>query len=170
LIKATRHQSNKIANLLVVAILFGAPWHLLPASASAGNHTSNLKPPLSTSYDTAPARNTAAGRSYRRFIWWLRKKLGVEIRPVNKNAVKHWHRQSPHGYVITRVDPGGPLGRTGIEVNDIILEINGRPITNVKDIRHIISGIKKNGALILLTVDHRTGRMGYIEVQIPQWP
>ncbi|MBW1730918.1 MAG: Do family serine endopeptidase [Deltaproteobacteria bacterium] len=96
----------------------------------------------------------------------LKERLGVEVRPATQKDVERYGLQSKQGVVIIWVDPDGPLGKAGFEVNDMILEINGRSINDVDDLADMLNTLKPGRPATILALDHRTGRTGYIRVMI----
>ena len=92
---------------------------------------------------------------------------GIRVRPATSHDKGHHSLKSPLAAVITWINPSGPLGCTGLEVNDIILGINGWPVKDAQDIMHILRSHVIKGGLIVRALDHRTGRRGYIQLPIP---
>ena len=96
----------------------------------------------------------------------LKERLGVEVRPVTDKDVERYGLGTKQGVVIIWVDPNGPLGKAGFEVNDMILEINGRAIRGIDDLANIIDSLPHGKVVTVLALDHRTGRTGYVRVVI----
>jgi len=96
----------------------------------------------------------------------LKERLGVEVRPVTDKDVDRYGLGARQGVVIIWVDPKGPLGKAGFEVDDMILEINGRTIRGVDDLANIIDSLPHGKVATILALDHRSGRTGYIRVVI----
>jgi len=90
----------------------------------------------------------------------LKERLGIFVIPLGRNSPK-----KQGGVIITWVDPNGPMGRAGFEPHDIILEINGKPIKTGKDIEQVLNSLNLGGYLLFHAVDHRTGRMGYVQIR-----
>ena len=44
----------------------------------------------------------------------------------------------PAGLFITQVDPGSDAAAKGIETDDILISINGTPITSMEDLNHVL--------------------------------
>ncbi|HMO36763.1 MAG TPA: PDZ domain-containing protein, partial [Gemmatales bacterium] len=84
------------------------------------------------------------------------KSLGVTAEPVTlgtRTAMK-----------VTRVEPDSPAARAGIEVNDVIVDANGQPVTGVEQ---LMAAIRKSSPSLTLTVrDTRTGRNTPVKVEI----
>ena len=96
----------------------------------------------------------------------IRNRLGADIRPLTTNEVRKYHLNQNHGVVINWLDPRGPLGESGFEVGDIILEINSKEIEGITDFFDIIGTLQPDQQIVLLALDHRTGRTAYVQVVI----
>ena len=91
-------------------------------------------------------------------------RLGAEVRPLNSDEAKRYNLNPNHGVVINQLDPKGPLSEAGFEVGDVILEVNGQPIEGMSDLVNIVQGLKANQQVVMLALDHRTGRTAYVEI------
>jgi serine protease Do len=95
----------------------------------------------------------------------LKDLLGAEVRAVDTKVAQHYKLHSPQGVLIDSIDLNGPLGRAGFEQGDIILEINGQ---TVEDLRHFVDILtaSKSDRIVMLAIDHRTGRTGYVQIEL----
>jgi hypothetical protein len=66
--------------------------------------------------------------------------------------------------LVREVEPRGPADRLGLEVNDEILEVNGRPLGSVKDFLLLLDN--SGGRALLKLRDHRTGKIFYPNVAL----
>lgn len=64
--------------------------------------------------------------------------LGVEALALTPRLAHEVGLQSANGVIVTRTTPGGPAARAGLQVGDILVGIDGRPISNPVDIVQII--------------------------------
>lgn len=84
------------------------------------------------------------------------RSLGVMAEPVTigaRTAMK-----------VTRVEPDSPAAKAGLEVNDVIVDANGQPVTGVEQ---LTAAIRKSGPTLMLTVrDTRTGRNTPVKVEL----
>jgi serine protease Do len=94
----------------------------------------------------------------------LEDRLGVEVRPVTPAEVEKYGLSANQGVVITRVDPKGPFGEAGFEVNDMILQVDDLPITGLDRFVRVMSALKPNQKISVVALDHRTGNVGTIMV------
>ncbi|MEJ2725280.1 MAG: PDZ domain-containing protein, partial [Deltaproteobacteria bacterium] len=92
--------------------------------------------------------------------------LGAELREVTVKEVEEYNLKAGCGVAVTGLLPNGPLWKTGFEVGDIILEINGRPVRGVKGLVDVLNSIGSDEWVTLLALDHRSGRRGYIQLVV----
>ena len=70
------------------------------------------------------------------------------------------------GVAITRVDPNGALGQAGVEVQDILLALDGQPIEGVDSLTVLIAGLKPHQRITVSALDHRSGNTGDVAVVV----
>jgi serine protease Do len=66
--------------------------------------------------------------------------LGLSVAPANEVA-----GAGNKGIVVTSVDPDGPAAEHGIQSGDVILDVGGKGVTNVSDLRQALSQAKTDG-------------------------
>ena len=96
----------------------------------------------------------------------VRNRLGGDIRPLTTNEARKYNLNPNQGIVINRLDTKGPLGEAGFEVGDIILEINGRPVEGVTEFVDLVGTLRSGQQVVILALDHRTGRTAYVQVVV----
>jgi serine protease Do len=96
----------------------------------------------------------------------IRNRLGIDVRPLSTDEVRNYHLNTNQGIAINWLDPNGPLGEAGFELGDIILEINSKKIGSVTDFLDIVGTLKPGQRIVMLALDHRTGRTAYVQVVI----
>ncbi len=82
--------------------------------------------------------------------------LGVSVQDVNEDIAKNLNHKSRSGAIVTDVFKGDPADRAGIRVEDIIIEINGKPIKDTHDLLLKIAGFRVGEKVSLKVV--RNGR------------
>ncbi len=97
----------------------------------------------------------------------LKERLGAELRPLTAQESQHYGMSNPGGVLIKSIDPKGVLGKAGFEVGDAILTLNGDPIPGLEGLAAMLGEIKSHEKVTLLGVDHRTGQMANVEVELP---
>ena len=70
--------------------------------------------------------------------------LGVSIQPVDAEVAKALNASVTSGALITRVEPGSAAEQAGLQVDDIIVKVNEKKITNHADLRNTI-GLMRSG-------------------------
>ncbi len=96
----------------------------------------------------------------------LSDRLGGELREVTAKEVQKYSLKAGQGVAVTGLVPDGPLGKTGFEVGDIILEVNGQLVKDMKGFIDVLGSIKSDERVILLALDHRTGQRGYVQLVV----
>jgi serine protease Do len=96
----------------------------------------------------------------------IEDRLGVEVRPVTPAEVQKYGLSANQGVVINRVNPKGPFGEAGFEVNDMILQVDNLPIIGLDGFVSVMSALKPNQKISVMALDHRTGNVGTIMVEI----
>jgi serine protease Do len=96
----------------------------------------------------------------------LNKRMGVVVRPVTDKEAQGYGLQGPKGVAIKSLQTDGLLGKAGFEVDDIILAVNGQPVSDVQGFINLIESLKPHHWVQFLVLDHRTGQTGYIRVMV----
>ncbi len=74
---------------------------------------------------------------------------GISIHPIDNAIAKYYKLKSTFGVIITKVDPRSPASKSGLEVGDVILEVNGIKINDDKTILYIFHQARTNDVLKL---------------------
>jgi serine protease Do len=72
--------------------------------------------------------------------------------------------QSVKGVAVTRVEPGSQAAQEGLRAGDIIMEINRKAMTSVKDFSTHTAGFKAGDSVLLLV--YRSGSTFYMAVKV----
>lgn len=80
-----------------------------------------------------------------------RGQLGVHIQEVTQELARSFGLNKPYGALVVNVTPAGPGAKGGLQVGDIILKLDGRPVDNSKDLPMLIGALQP-GTKIKLTV------------------
>ena len=96
----------------------------------------------------------------------VRDRLGAEVRPVSTQEAEKYGMETPIGVTVSSLSKGSPLQEAGIEVNDIILGINGQMIGGTDNFYSIIATAPSKTRLAVLVLDHRSGNTGSVTVKL----
>lgn len=64
--------------------------------------------------------------------------VGIRALPMSRTYARLQGLANNHGAVVTSVDPGSPAAKAGIRVEDILLEINSKPVENALAAQEIL--------------------------------
>ena len=84
--------------------------------------------------------------------------LGLSLRPLTRDEKRETKLEQ--GLVVDSVD--GPAARAGIEAGDVLLAINGKPVTSVEQVRAVMAGKPKSVALLV----ERDGERIFVPVNL----
>jgi serine protease Do len=96
----------------------------------------------------------------------LKDRLGINARSLSARETERYSLSPQQGVLITSVEPQGPLGEAGLEVGDILLEINGQAIENWEGFVSMVRSLPRNQQVTFLALDHRTGNTGHAQVVV----
>ncbi len=80
-----------------------------------------------------------------------RGRIGVQIGEVTKDVAESLGLSKAQGALVSRVEPGGPAEKAGLEAGDIILKFNGAAIERASDLPRMV-GSTKPGTRSTVTV------------------
>jgi serine protease Do len=72
-------------------------------------------------------------------------RLGLSMRPLSKEEKSQ--AKLDHGLVIE--DVGGAAARAGIEPGDVLLAINGKPVSSIEQVKSVLASKPKTVALLV---------------------
>jgi serine protease Do len=78
--------------------------------------------------------------------------IGVSIQPITEEIAASMKLQSVLGALVSRVTPGGPAAKAGLQQGDVIVSFDGRPIANDRMLPRVVAD----------TAIGKTSRMEYI--------
>ncbi len=96
----------------------------------------------------------------------LGNRMGLEVKEISIMEARKRKLNSREGVLITRVDPQGAAGRAGLEVGDIVYQVNQQAIRGPKDYHRIVEQLPPGQEILLLVRDWRTGETGYLTMEV----
>jgi len=97
----------------------------------------------------------------------IRRLLGVDVRSATFPDLSRYRLVGRGAVVIVFADRHGPLAALGFEAGDMIVEVEGLPINGFQEFAEQILRLRGKKSVLLLGMDHRTGRSGYVQVVVP---
>ncbi len=94
--------------------------------------------------------------------------LGVGIQDVDRDLATALKLNNPNGVLLTEVRSGGPAGKAGLSRGDVVVKVDGKPVTSTGQFRNLIasSGAKKKVALEVM----RDGKPQTLGVELAEVP
>ena len=71
--------------------------------------------------------------------------LGVSIQDVDENTAKALGMPAPKGALVTSIMEGDPAAKAGVQVGDVIQEVNGQEVKDASGLLRAIASIKPGG-------------------------
>ncbi|MCX5852267.1 MAG: Do family serine endopeptidase [Deltaproteobacteria bacterium] len=96
----------------------------------------------------------------------MKERLGVDVRPISENEIQKYGMDQGQGIAIKWLEPSGPMAKAGFEIDDLVMRVNNQPIDGVENFASLASALEPGKEAVMLVIDHRTGRSGYIKVEV----
>jgi serine protease Do len=104
--------------------------------------------------------------AYQKMAAVLKARLGATFEAVTDQEAKQYGLPAPIGVVLQSVDPQGPLGKAGFEVDDMILAVDGQLVAGLDSFLGMITDLPKHQTITIRALDHRTGGQGDVRVML----
>ena len=97
-----------------------------------------------------------------------RPKLGITVTAINRyisesNYVKHLPNSNDAGIIVVDAGSGG-ASKAGVQINDIILSMNGQEVYALDDLSYVMSAVKKGETVKLLI--YRSSQSKTLEISV----
>lgn len=93
--------------------------------------------------------------------------LGVRIQEVTHSIAERYKLEKPRGALVTNVEKGTPAERAKINEGDIIIEVDGKPVENVEDLRLKI-GSHQPGDKVKIKLINKEGKVKEVTVTLEE--
>ena len=90
---------------------------------------------------------------------------GLDVRELTAELARRFNlpRDNKGGVIVARIADGSPAGEAGLQVGDVISEVNRKPTANLRDFQKVAGGLgSKEPALVLVL---RNGRSLYLTIK-----
>ncbi len=78
------------------------------------------------------------------------KELGLTLQTLTPELAESLQIKEKTGLVITDVEPGSSAAEVGLKRGDLVLEVNRKPVDDVKTYHQILKKVEKNGKILFL--------------------
>lgn len=92
--------------------------------------------------------------------------LGVTVQRVTQETARRYGLRQATGVIVTAVEPGSPAERVGITSGDIIFRVGNQVVDDPQQFARAVAEDARDGEVLLLLRDGRTGRVGYVMVPL----
>lgn len=93
--------------------------------------------------------------------------LGLTVAPLNPVLQQRYNLGSDaKGVVVTAVDPEGAASGKGIAPGDLVIEVDQKPVTSVKDMQKAVKAAEKDKKRSLLLLVSRGGEIRFIALRL----
>ncbi len=82
----------------------------------------------------------------------IRGRIGLSMTAVPRDSYQDFGLKSRAGALVSQVSPGGPAEKGGVKPGDVILEFNGRPVTDTADLQKMVAATKPGTSVGLKVV------------------
>jgi serine protease Do len=76
--------------------------------------------------------------------------LGMQVQEITPEMAKNYGLSRTSGVIIVEVESGSPAAEAGLVPGDIIVEIDKKPVSDVKTFNRLLAGIKEGDTLLFL--------------------
>ncbi len=94
--------------------------------------------------------------------------LGVGAQDITPELESAFHLPSPNGAVVSEVLPDSPAAKGGIEVGDIITEVNNTPVKNASDVINTIGFLRVNSKATVTFLRHNKSIIASVTLTDPK--
>ena len=95
-----------------------------------------------------------------------RSKLGVTVQGLSPDLAASLGLSDQHGALVSGVEPGGPAAKAGLKQGDVVVALNGTPVTDANLLRNRIAASTPGTSVALEVL--RDGRRQTIDARLVQ--
>jgi serine protease Do len=94
--------------------------------------------------------------------------LGVGLQPVDEDLAPALGIPKNTGEIVRSIVPGGPAARAGLQQGDVIIRVNGQPVTPDQTVSYLVANTTVGSRVPLEII--RAGKHGTVNVQVAERP
>jgi hypothetical protein len=96
----------------------------------------------------------------------LPNKLEASVQRTTTEEDEKYGLRLNQGVVIGWLDPKGPLGRAGLHISDIILQVDNQPIEGLEDFVSLVDSLGTLQTATFSVLDNRTGSIRHVRIVV----
>jgi serine protease Do len=97
-----------------------------------------------------------------------RGRIGVTIQELTRELAESFGLSKPNGALVSNVEKNGPADKAGIEVSDVILKFDGKPVNNSIDLPRMVAAVKP-GTKVVVDL-WRKGKSKQVTIEVAEMP
>ena len=97
-----------------------------------------------------------------------RGRIGVTIQELTRELAESFGLSKPDGALVSNVEKGAPADKAGIEVSDVILKFDGKPVNDSSDLPRMVAAVKP-GTKVEVEL-WRKGKSRQVTVEVAEMP
>lgn len=94
--------------------------------------------------------------------------LGVGIQDMSPEHAKSLGLEKPKGGLVTQIQPDSPAAKAGLELEDVIVSVNGKSVSDVNELRNLIASFAPGTTVTLEVI--RNGRTLSLQATLAKNP
>ena len=94
--------------------------------------------------------------------------LGLTIQEISKDLADSFGMKSTNGALVSDIEKGGPAEKAGLEVGDVILKFDGKPIIASSDLPRVVGATKPGSAVNVEVL--RRGKPRSLALEVGEMP
>ncbi|MDQ7822874.1 MAG: trypsin-like peptidase domain-containing protein [Candidatus Eremiobacteraeota bacterium] len=94
--------------------------------------------------------------------------IGIMMQDLNEQIARYYRLPLKEGIIIVGVAPGSPAAASGLQIRDIITEMNGTALKDAEALRKLVKGLKVGDSVSLKV--WRMGRSGMVNLKMAETP
>ncbi len=98
----------------------------------------------------------------------IRGYIGIEARDINPVMARLYDAEQVSGIIVIGMDPNGPAAKAGFKVQDILIEIDGKKVTDRRNVLDIVTELRPGNSVEMKVL--RNGQVTTLSVLIADEP
>src|SRR5579862_6603739 len=136
--------------------VIGINTAIITNAQNEGNIGIGFAVPINTVRDLLPQLRTGK---------ITRGRIGVTVVPVGRDTYEDYGLKERRGAVVQQIAPGGSSAKAGIEPGDVIVEYNGRPISNSDELVKMVMATRPGTSVPVKVMRNRQEKTVSVTVE-----